>query len=126
MKQGDNISATLFSIFINDLAEELNHSKLGIPLDENLVVSTLLYADDIVILAENEENLQSLLNIIANWCKQWKLEVNLTKTNILHIRKKSQNQSQYWFLLGNKTVEYCTEYKYLGTTINEFLGFDFS
>ena len=27
--------------------------------------------------------------------------------------------------MGNKTVEYCTNYKYLGTTIDEFLGFDF-
>ena len=28
--------------------------------------------------------------------------------------------------MGDKPVEYCSDYKYLGTSINEFLGFDFS
>ena len=126
VKQGDTISPTLFSIFINDLAKELKNSNLGVSLDENLVVSTLLYADDIVLLADNEDNLQSLLDITEGWCKKWRLEVNLTKTNILHVRKQSLVQSEYIFHLGDKRVEYCHDYKYLGICLNEFLGFDFS
>ena len=116
----------LFSIFINDLAKELTESNLGISLSGSLVVSTLLYADDIVLLADNEENLQLMLNITETWCNKWRLEVNLTKTNILHVRKQSLNRSDFTFYLGEKVVEYCSDYKYLGTTMNEFLGFDFS
>ena len=103
VKQGDTISPTLFSIFINDLAKELKDSNLGVSLNENLIVSTLLYADDIVLLADNEENLQSMLDITEKWCKKWRLEVNVTKTNILHVRKQSLRQSEYvsiWAMKG--------------------------
>ena len=64
MKQGDNLSPTLFAIFINDLASEIKESNIGIDLNieggPNIeyVLSILLYADDIVCLAENEEDLQ--------------------------------------------------------------------
>ena len=37
VKQGDNISATLFSIFINDLAEQIKETKVGLYLNENLL-----------------------------------------------------------------------------------------
>ena len=33
VKQGDCISPTLFSMFINDLANDLHQSGVGIPLD---------------------------------------------------------------------------------------------
>ena len=35
------------------------------------------------------------------------------------------DESNFWFLMDNKTLEYFTNYKYLDTTIDEFLQFDF-
>ena len=89
VKQGDIISPTLFAIFINDLAVALTESDLGIKIENDLVVSCLLYADDIVLLAESEVDLQALLNIVNVWCSKWRLEVNLLKTNVMHVRKKT-------------------------------------
>ena len=78
VKQGDNISAILFSIFINDLAEEIKATKVGIRLTEKVknekfnekfndtLVNILLYADDIVLIAANENDLQFLLSIVEN------------------------------------------------------------
>jgi hypothetical protein len=114
VKQGDNLSPTLFAIFINDLASEIKESNIGIDLNVeggphiDYVLSILLYADDIVCLAENEDDLQSILFIIENWCKKWRLEVNLTKTNIVHIRKIRKQQSKFTFLFDMKPVAYCT------------------
>ena len=71
-------------------------------------------------------DLQEMLNVVETWCNQWRMEVNLTKTNIQHIRKKTQPRSDFNFQFGQKTVEYCKEYKYLGLTINEYLDFKFS
>ena len=68
VKQGDTISPTLFSIFINDLAAEIKASNLGITLDNNLSLSILLYADDIILLAESEQKLQGMLDIVCDWC----------------------------------------------------------
>ena len=124
VKQGDCLSPTLFAIFINDLAIEIKHSNIGVKLDENLAINILLYADDIVLLAENEQDLQSLIFIVECWCKKWKLEVNLTKTNIMHIRANRKKQSKFMFIFDMQPVPYCTAYKYLGANINEFLNYN--
>ena len=90
------------------------------------VLSILLYADDIVCMAESEIDLQSILLIIEKWCKKWRLEVNLSKTNIIHIRNSRKMQSKFTFLFDMRPVPYCTFYKYLGVNINEYLDFTFT
>ena len=124
VKQGDTISPTLFAIYINDLAEELKQSGIGIEIDNELVLTVLLYADDIVLLAETEIDLQNLLNLVNIWCSKWRLEVNLLKTNIMHVRNKQKRRSNFSFHFENKIVEYCGSYKYLGVTLNESLNFE--
>ena len=134
VKQGDCLSPTLFAIFINDLANEIKETGIGVPLNidpnetiaESTLVNILLYADDIVLFASNEMDLQILLNIVENWCRKWRLEVNLTKTNILHIRNNRKPQSKFMFIFNKNTVSYCKYYKYLGCTINEYLDFTFT
>ncbi len=67
VRQGDSLSPTLFAIFINDLANELKELDMGIPFDKDKIC-ILLFADDIVILAENESQLQKLLDFVNTWC----------------------------------------------------------
>ena len=124
VKQGDIISPTLFAIYINDLAEELKGSGIGIEIGEELVLSCLLYADDIVLLADSETDLQALLNIVNVWCSKWRLEVNLLKTNVMHVKKQQCRRSGFNFIFEGKKVDYCENYKYLGIVINEHLNFD--
>ena len=49
VRQGDKLSPTLFNIFLNDLANELNALNLGIKMGD-LKICMLLYADDIGII----------------------------------------------------------------------------
>ena len=134
VKQGDCLSPTLFAIFINDLANEVKNSGVGVHLNidssenihETTLLNILLYADDIVLFASSEVDLQYLLNIVETWCEKWRLEVNLTKTNILHFRNKRKPQLKFMFIFNRNTVSYCKYYKYLGCTINEFLDFTFT
>ncbi len=54
-----------FSLYINDLAKDLKELNIGLHYgNEKLCI--LLYADDIVILAENEEQLQIYVNSPRN------------------------------------------------------------
>ena len=68
LKQGCKISPTLFSVYINDLAQEINSLGCGVQLDDAMI-STLLYADDSVLINPSAENLQTMLNALDIWCK---------------------------------------------------------
>ena len=89
VRQGDNLSPTLFGIFINDLAIKIENLSLGITVGD-MKVSILLYADDIAILAENEENLQTMLNKLHEWCKKCQLMINNEKSQVVHFRKREK------------------------------------
>ena len=52
VEQGCVISPTLFSIYVNDLAVELNNWNCSVSLQAKLSISVLLYADGIAILSE--------------------------------------------------------------------------
>ena len=75
VKQGDNLSLNLFSIYLNPLIAELKVSGVGVNIDDQ-TVCILAYADDLVLLAENERDLQLLLDILNEWCHKWWLSVN--------------------------------------------------
>ena len=65
----------------------------------SVILSILLYADDIVLFASSEESLQSMLNIVQIWCEKYRLQLNLSKTNILHVHNKRKAQSKIHFSL---------------------------
>ena len=87
VKQGCILSPSLFSMFINDLVHDINLPGLGIPCGDSKI-STLLFADDVVILSENEQDLQKLLNILSEWCSTWGIRINPKKSKCMHFRSK--------------------------------------
>ena len=91
VRHGDSLSPTLFFIFLNDLTLMINEANLGISISGRNI-GILLYADDIVLLVEDELNLQRQLDILNNWCNKWSLNVNLTKSAIIHFRKTRKNK----------------------------------
>ena len=42
-----------------------------------------MYADDIILLAKSEEDLQDALSAMFHYCNKWKLQVNVKKTKIV-------------------------------------------
>ena len=69
VRQGDSLSPTLFSFFINDLATEVKELGLGIDINGTKICIPL-YADDMVLIENSESELQSMLNVIYQWCKK--------------------------------------------------------
>ena len=48
----------------------------------------LLYADDMVILADDEKMLTRALNEMGECYVEWSVKVNVDKCGIMHMRKK--------------------------------------
>ena len=70
LKQGCLLSPLLFNLFANDLGEAIYATGLGI--DINGVTGKLhmlMYADDLALIADTEEDLQKLLDTLSKWCK---------------------------------------------------------
>ena len=59
--QGDVSSALLFSLFISDIVQCL--PKLGPKINE-VIVSVILYADDMCLIAKSAEDLQRMLDAL--------------------------------------------------------------
>ena len=76
-----------------------------------------MYADDLVILAQTEEDLQNSLNNLSNYCNQWKLDININKTKCI-VFNRGNGICKANISVGNKPIENVKSLKYLGFTIN--------
>ena len=91
VKQGDNLSPLLFNIFVNDLPEILKKGNTDPAHMQGISINSMLWADDIVMFSETKEGLQQCLDNLSNYCKKWKLEINLKKTKSIIFNKSGKN-----------------------------------
>ena len=110
------LSPLLFTLFLNDLDSKINSVSTGVRLDDRNIC-TLLYADDLVLLANSAEDLQSQLNELNQFCLSINMEINTSKTKKMVMRKnKKKSKACKIWKFGDKEIEDCNEYKYLGVT----------
>lgn len=120
LKQGCNLSPTLFSLYLNDLAVEIKSLGCGVKYGEK-ELSILLFADDIALLSDSEEKMQQMLTCLNNWCKKWRLSLNMGKTKMVHYRHESSSQSDFEFKIGTENISWINGYKYLGLWLEQHL-----
>ena len=72
----------MFCIYINNLGSDLNSSGLGIDLGV-LNVSTIFFADDIILIAKTKDDLNTLLSITRTYFHSHKLQISSKKTKII-------------------------------------------
>ena len=82
-------------------------------------LAILMYADDIVLLSDSEEKLQSMLDTLNNWCKRWRVIINTSKSKCMHFRKGRTQRTEFPFKIGGDTLELVDHYKYLGVIFQE-------
>ena len=88
------------------------------------MVSILMYADDLVLLAETEDDLHLLIDILHQWCDEKKMKVNLGKTKVVHFRRTSTKKTKSLFKFGSENIEIVDSYTYLGILLTEHLDYN--
>ena len=132
VRQGENLSPLLFSIFLNDLKSYLTTNIKGLEtlskeatdlnmsdyeIDVLFHMFLLLYADDTIICCESEKQLQLALDAMYNYCKNNKLTINVMKTKIV-VFSRGKIRKKPCFLYNGHIVEVVHDIKYLGIKIN--------
>ena len=122
LKQGCLLSPLLFNLYIDDLVRDMNLLNIGIDIDDEKLC-ILLYADDVILIADTEADLQSLLNCLYDWSERNGLKINNDKSKIVHFRLPSVPRSLFHFSCGESTLDITQQYKYLGLILQEHLDY---
>ncbi|MFN9109139.1 MAG: reverse transcriptase domain-containing protein [Bacteroidota bacterium] len=125
VKQGCPLSPTLFSIFFDSISEELERVGVGVYIEQKRVCQ-LLYADDVVLLAENGEDLQALVDRIHIASEKWQLHVNIDKTETMVFRPKNVGLEELKLHIGSHAIRQVRQFKYLGVCLEDNLSWSSS
>ena len=65
------------------------------------MVSALLYADDAVLMAEDEKQVKSGLKVLEEWCREWGVEVYVQKSEVMHMRRRGVKRTgeTFWLMV---------------------------
>ena len=60
----------------------------------------MLYADDMVILAYDDEMLRRAMAELGEWCVEWSVKVDVDNWGVMHMRKKGVKQMGQRFVIS--------------------------
>jgi len=112
VKQGDPLSATLFSIVIDDI---LKHLELRGNISTRLKQCSA-YANDILITARTEQTMIDSFKKLKNISLQFGLIVNENKTKYMKCTRKETQLNK--IIVDNKHIDQVRSFSYLGAIVN--------
>jgi exonuclease III len=115
VKQGCILSPLLSNIFQNDLHECFDETCHPVELN-NMYLSSLSWADDLVLFSETKTGLQNSLDKLDTYCQKWGLSVNTAKSKCTVFSLGNAKMPN--FTLGGNILENVNSYKYLGVIVH--------
>ena len=100
-EQGHPMSPEMFKVYIHELSELLEAAGVDVPMLNDVLVSHLLWADDLILMALDQHGLQKLLDCLYDFCTSWGLSVNPDKTKIMIFNRSGKSY--------HNPANYCTE-----------------
>ena len=83
-------------------------------LDNNIIIQNLMYADDLVLISHNIEDLRYLVDLVADEFKKFGLKINMAKTKFIKVSASSALCDPV--ILRN--IEQVKEFQYLGCMLS--------
>jgi hypothetical protein len=116
VRQGCVISPQLFNILLEVvISTALQESEIGVNIS-GFTINNLRFADDIVIIAETQDELQTLVNRVQEASSNFGLKINISKTQVQVISKQKQTLT---ISIDTQKLEQVPTFVYLGGTITE-------
>ena len=116
--RGCLLSPDLFNINVfleNILAEAFEDcKKLGISFD-GYKLKDLRFADDIALIADSENDLQTLIERVHDVSKKYRMEISIPKTKAMIF--SHEDQLQVNIKLHGTSLDQVNRFKYLGVTL---------
>jgi hypothetical protein len=78
IRPGDSLSPLIFHIIINEIIKSIKRMR-GYRMGESMI-NLVVYADDIVLIAENEDDLQRMIFKFNNVRKKFSMLISNQKT----------------------------------------------
>lgn len=113
VRQGGILSPYLFSVYVDDLIDQLRHSGYGIHIG-NMFIGGILYADDIVLASCTCHGLQKLVDVCFNYSVSWDIVFNPQKSLVSTFGGRVPQSSV--IRLNNVPLTWSNFVKYLGCT----------
>lgn len=115
VRQGCTLSPWLFCVFLDTIVKEAREGfKEGVRLGKE-TVDVLLFADDMVLVADSEESLKVNLKKLDETLMKWEMRMNWGKTEVMKVGKE---RGQCWVEIGERKLESVEVVKYLGVMIS--------
>ena len=110
------MSPELFKCFIHQLSLDLDNAEaVNAPELKNIKITHLLWADDLILLALDQDGLQLLLDILFSYYIDWGLTVNISKTAVMVFYRSGRLLKEILlFMFGDNNVASVREYCCLG------------
>ena len=116
VRQGCMISPLLFNIYSEMIFRVLKDEE-GIKIG-GLKINNLRYADDSVILAESEEDLQRLVGKVNDEGERFGMAINVSKTKTMVVSRKKEIP-RVSIQICDTLIEQVSKFVYLGQTVTE-------
>ena len=114
-KQGSRLTGRLFSKMMDMLAEELQQTRDGFRLSEELIIAVLLWVDDVVSCAVGTEEQEKILNKMNEFAIKHKLQWGQSKCAVMRVGKHIQKEQEW--KIGDLKIQENDSYTYLGDTL---------
>jgi len=119
LRQGCVLSPLLFSIFIDRIMRVANLQG-GVLYDfnkqEDYRINCLMFADDLVLLAESQQQLQANLTRFGLACEDSGMRISVPKTEVVVFARKHIPCHLTW---KDAVIKQSRQFKYLGTIFTE-------
>lgn len=116
------MNLTLFSIYIVNLEEEMRKGQTGGVMVGRRKTWTLTYTDDVILMAEKEDELKEMWKSFKKFLDRRRLTLSTEKTKIMGFEKGRGRARKREWKWEEENLEEVKEIRYLGFIVQKNEG----